>query len=64
MDEKKEIKPCPFCGGKVQHHRNSFECAKCGYTIVFDNLKYYRADTFPKRHDLALEVWNTRTVSE
>ena len=54
---KTELKPCPFCGGKIQKMigpiKNTvmFICHKCGADICF-----YGAEHEPK----ATQSWNRR----
>ena len=54
---KIELKPCPFCGGKVNKRKAPlmgtimFVCEKCGADICF-----YGAEHEPK----ATEAWNRR----
>jgi uncharacterized OB-fold protein len=62
MNKKIEMKPCPFCGGKVKGTlRNLFagvilfiKCTKCGAVISFDNA---RCICKPAE---AVEYYNTR----
>lgn len=54
----KELKPCPFCGGKVKkniapfYKTVMFVCENCGADTCF-----YGAEYEPK----ATEAWNRRT---
>lgn len=54
---KNELKPCPFCGRKVEKERGyltsltMFLCLKCGATVSFQS-----AEKDPK----ATEKWNRR----
>jgi Lar family restriction alleviation protein len=56
-----ELKPCPFCGGKVSkfiaplHKTVMFVCDKCGADVCF-----YGAEHEPK----ATEAWNRRNENE
>ena len=55
-----ELKPCPFCGGKVKRvigimGLNFFKCPKCGAVINFDN------DYYNTHQNEAIEAWNRRT---
>lgn len=50
MNKKIELKPCPFCGGKVKAYLKNvgifilfFKCRECGAVISFDNEKYNKA---------------------
>lgn len=54
-----ELKPCPFCGGKVKMKKGLcellfFECAKCKAVIAFDD------DTCNLHTEKAIECWNRR----
>ena len=58
-----DIKPCPFCGGKVQvDHGDSnapflfFRCLKCGAVVSFANEE---CDAQP---ELAKNAWNRRVI--
>lgn len=54
----KELKPCPFCGGKIEKvnapmmNTVMFVCKKCGADVCF-----YGAEHEPK----ASKAWNRRT---
>ena len=55
-----ELKPCPFCGGKVNRMigfrgLNFFRCRKCGAVISFDN------DYYNTHKSEAIAAWNHRT---
>lgn len=58
MKNKEELKPCPFCGGKVLKitapiaNTQMFICNKCGADVCF-----FGAEKEPK----ATEAWNRRT---
>lgn len=60
MPETK-LKPCPFCGGKVNIFKAPlrgtimFVCKKCGADVCF-----YGAEHMPK----AAEAWNRRANDE
>jgi ribosomal protein S27AE len=52
-----ELKPCPFCGGKVERtawydKTDRFDCEKCGATIFWDD----------KLGDEADELFNKRVL--
>lgn len=53
----KELKPCPFCGGKIEKVNSPmmntvmFVCHKCGVDVCF-----YGAEHEPK----ASKAWNRR----
>ena len=54
-----ELKPCPFCGGKVKRvigimGLNFFKCQKCGAVVSFDN------DYYNTHQNEAIEAWNRR----
>lgn len=59
-----ELKPCPFCGGKVRRTIGSimgfvfFKCRECGATISFNN--YY----YNEHKDEAIEAYNRRVNDE
>lgn len=58
-----ELKPCPFCGGKVRRvigfmGLNFFKCQKCGAVISFDN------DYYNDHQDEAIEAYNRRGNDE
>lgn len=58
---KKELKPCPFCGGAVEKKTSvmfgtmMFRCHKCGADVCF-----YGSEADPK----ATEAWNRRYQDE
>lgn len=58
---KNNLKPCPFCGGKVKKRIGPiqqtvmFICQKCGADVCF-----YGAEHEPK----ATEAWNRRGENE
>ena len=58
---KIELKPCPFCGGKVTKKTSPFAgtqmfvCKTCGADVCF-----YGAEYEPK----ATEAWNRRTDND
>ncbi len=61
MNQKIELKPCPFCGGEAAYKELSggshimVKCAECGIgTEAFRNHIYYCAA------DKVAEVWNRR----
>jgi Lar family restriction alleviation protein len=54
-----ELKPCPFCGGKVRRAiglmgLNFFRCKECGAVVSFDN------DYYNTHKNEAIEAWNRR----
>ena len=58
-----ELKPCPFCGGKVRRVTgligiNFFKCQKCRVIIRFDN------DYYNDHQDEAIEAYNRRVNDE
>lgn len=58
-----ELKPCPFCGGKVRRvigfmGLNFFKCRQCGAVISFDN------DCYNTHKDEAIEAYNRRVNDE
>ena len=63
-DDRTELKPCPFCGGKARIQIKSFDifqhgaqvvCDKCGArTVLVEPSINYTAKTE------AVELWNTR----
>lgn len=56
----REIKPCPFCGGKVKLHKgfikgtNTMICEKCGADVMF-----FGADRDLEKF---IQKWNSRVV--
>lgn len=55
----KELKPCPFCGGKVKATRDFcdvlfFKCTKCKVVASFDN------ETCNLHTDKEIDYWNRR----
>lgn len=59
---KKELKPCPFCGGKIKLDEDDFYmfcCDKCGAGITFaKELEDGRATDCNKKE--SIEKWNRR----
>lgn len=57
-----KLKPCPFCGGKVNTTINFgllfFKCKRCGAVISFDNKE---CNQKPIK---SCEYFNTRTPKE
>lgn len=54
-----ELKPCPFCGGKITRRRGLknlifFCCYRCG------SITSFNSDWCNKHPDEALKVWNRR----
>lgn len=54
-----ELKPCPFCGGKVRVTKGFcgvlfFKCTKCRAVVSFDN------DTCNLHTEKAINHWNRR----
>ena len=59
-----ELKPCPFCGGKVKQYMNMFACSKCGYELIYNDRKFY-SEKYPRSrdsHDAMAEAWNRRCL--
>lgn len=57
MEEKDELKPCPFCGGRAILRRDSSGCyVKCnnGMCKVMSTTWYY------DKEDEAITAWNRR----
>jgi Lar family restriction alleviation protein len=57
-----ELKPCPFCGGKVKRiigykGLNFFKCIKCGAVMSFDN------DYYNTHKNEAIEAYNRRVCN-
>ncbi len=55
----KELKPCPFCGGKAKATRGFrnvlfFKCTKCKVIVSFDN------DTCNEHVNETIDYWNRR----
>lgn len=61
-----ELKPCPFCGGKVKHKTMyggtyRFTCEQCGLNATWQlNVDI---DT-PDKRKLLVKRWNTRVNEE
>lgn len=62
---KKELKPCPFCGGKAKitdtntedkQHFYYIQCTKCGAAACFGNESETKKD--------AIKAWNRRINEE
>lgn len=58
-----ELKPCPFCGGKIKRvigfrGLNFFKCSKCGAVVSFDN------DYYNTHKDEAVNAFNRRVGEE
>lgn len=54
-----ELKPCPFCGGRVKvvigfGGLHFFKCRGCGAVVSFDT------DYYNKNKSKAKEAWNRR----
>lgn len=67
-----ELKPCPFCGGKVDcvhtnhldMHRRTYHyvCRKCNTTVFIDAVsKYKSAEEIDKE---AIKKWNRRADND
>lgn len=55
----KELKPCPFCGGKAELHAcTEFAYVKCADCECRSKIIYPNAEFCAK--DLAVEIWNWR----
>lgn len=61
----KELKACPFCGGRAKIYDNAYHvfvntyvqirCTKCGVRTM-----EYRGQDWDDTHMLAIEAWNRR----
>lgn len=63
MSDRKELKPCPFCGGKsvLAENHNSFfytGCCDCGASHEPHYVQYYA-----QKGDL-VKVWNHRPIED
>lgn len=68
MPKISKLKPCPFCGGEVDHYhtehitfhdqKHRFRCKKCGVLIFFYTKNTYRNATQTKKD--AVRIFNTR----
>ena len=57
----KNLKECPFCGGKVNSYIGLlgirlYKCEGCGATVSFNNVE---CNSSPERTD---EYWNRRKI--
>lgn len=65
-----ELKPCPFCGGKVDFNYNgSFEpdgirCLKCRVILRFMRVRMQKNETFGECQSRMAEVWNRRVTAQ
>ena len=63
-----ELKPCPFCGGKVDHYhtehisfhecKHRFRCNKCNGIFFFYTKNNYKSAKQTEKE--AIKIWNTR----
>ncbi len=67
-----ELKPCPFCGGKVTHYHTNhlnlnhkmfdFRCEKCGaYFTLQNTTKYISAE---ETEEQAIKIFNRRADND
>lgn len=61
-----ELKPCPFCGGKVTYNHDisaeivGIYCQKCKAHVKFIGIRPKMTDTFGKTMEQYAEKWNRR----
>ena len=59
-----ELKPCPFCGGKVTYAYNAelepygVQCIRCHAIVTFYRVKMKK--TFGEAMEKLAEAWNRR----
>lgn len=68
---KKELKPCPFCGGEVDYvhtdHRDltnrshHYICRKCNATVFIDSAGKYKSTEATEQE--AITAFNTRAIT-
>lgn len=51
-----ELKPCPFCGGEMKFHRDSF-VNKYGQTVVHQYYLHADTEQDEEYHEI-LKLWN------
>lgn len=69
---EKELKPCPFCGGKVDYvhtsHRDlmnrshHYVCRKCKATVFIDTVGKYKSVETTEQE--AIKFWNRRADND
>lgn len=63
-----ELKPCPFCGGKVQMANNiDFEpegvyCPTCHMKVRYTRIAMKNKDTFGDVMERTATAWNRRAI--
>ena len=68
QSQQKELKPCPFCGGKItcSHpeqltfhlRRYRYKCDKCGGVFFFTTTTQHKSEQGDKKE--AIKIWNQR----
>lgn len=66
-----ELKPCPFCGGKVEFNFNielepdGVRCARCKYILRYPSIRVKKStEPFSVVMDKMADKWNTRAKTE
>lgn len=67
----KELKPCPFCGGKVWFNVNidlepdGIRCARCKYILRYPSIRVEKStEPFSVVMDKMANEWNRRAKME